>query len=252
MTTPAVNLQPERTIPDWKFFSGEEALLAPRTIPRWVIQDLVMQDSPTAVSGLPHAQKSLSWLCAAMESVTTHKVWQHFDSPNVNRVLFIETEDPEVLLRCRIQELAKGLGIKPEDMRDRFVAVAPGPFDIVNEGEDYIQYCLEKFQPDWFGSVHAARSFEWPGLYQAERDGTRKRNHGAPCENATAGLARPLTFGLNQKAHGRFCGAICKLFQSDSFSEEDHRRQRSRRSDDRQQTRGRRRVQAASGNRTCI
>jgi hypothetical protein len=98
--------------------------------PPWVIEGLVMTETVTLVSAHPHAMKSLSWLYASLEGVMTKKVFGHFPAPDLDNVLFIETEDPEWLVKKRIQGFAKGLRLKEGSRIPGFRFTCPGPFDL--------------------------------------------------------------------------------------------------------------------------
>jgi hypothetical protein len=113
----------------------------------WVIKGLVMEESATLVSAQPHSIKSLSWLAAAMQAVAQKKVWGHFDAPNVEKALFIETEDPMWLVEGRVRGLARGLGISDREL-DGFVYMRPGPFDLVQE-EKTLKMVLRRHRPDF-------------------------------------------------------------------------------------------------------
>ena len=72
------------TIPNhWRPGSLKEILNREYVEPRWIIEGLLLEKSGTQVSGHPHATKSLNWLAAALESVTTRKVWGHFNASGV-------------------------------------------------------------------------------------------------------------------------------------------------------------------------
>lgn len=116
--------------PDWPIYGLKEALDEDVETPAWVIKDLVMPATVTLISSKPHGTKSLSWLYACLEGVATKKVFGHFDAPDLDSVLFIETEDPEWLVKKRLQGLAKGLKAKPEDVPG-FYFTCPGPFDLL-------------------------------------------------------------------------------------------------------------------------
>ena len=102
-------------------------------VPPWLIRDLVMANTVTLVSAHPHAMKSLSWLFASLEGVVTKKVFGHFEAPKLNNVLFIETEDPEWLVKKRLQGFAKGLNLKEGRDIPGFHFVCPGPFGLTAE-----------------------------------------------------------------------------------------------------------------------
>ncbi|MBZ5600013.1 MAG: AAA family ATPase [Acidobacteriia bacterium] len=113
--------------------------------PPWVITDLVMSGTLTLVSAQPHGMKSLSWLAAGMEAVHTGKVFKHFEAPNLKNVLFIETEDPEWLVKKRIQGLAKGLKLSKDETLPGFHYTCPGPFELIKE-EKQLERLIE--EPD--------------------------------------------------------------------------------------------------------
>jgi len=74
---------------EWNVRSYLDAQQNQTTEPPWRIKNLVVDGSATQVSAHPHGMKSLSWLIAALESVTVHKVWGKFDASRVERVLYI-------------------------------------------------------------------------------------------------------------------------------------------------------------------
>jgi hypothetical protein len=113
-----------RTLPD--------AMRAATQEPPWVIKGLVLEESATLISAQPHSIKSLSWLAAAMQAVGQKKVWGHFDAPQVERAMFIETEDPLWLVEARIRGFAQGLRLTDSPL-EGFHYFRPGPFDLVQE-----------------------------------------------------------------------------------------------------------------------
>src|SRR5438270_1868760 len=116
--------------------------------PPWVIEDLSLSDSATLVSAQPHAMKSLSLLSAALEAVTKGTVWGHFSAPEVNSVLYLETEDPVWMVEARIRGLAKGLGIEEASDVSGFHYACVGPFDFLGEQKrmnNLIQQYAPKF-----------------------------------------------------------------------------------------------------------
>jgi hypothetical protein len=133
---------------EWKVSSLQEIVNGQLIEPRWIIEDLLLEQSGTLVSGLPHAGKSLNLLSAAIESVTTHKVWNRFDSSSVKRVLYIETEDPEVVVRKRIRGLVKGLQLDPKTLPEGFHLAVTGPFDITAM-ETQLNALIDFYKPDW-------------------------------------------------------------------------------------------------------
>lgn len=148
----SVTPKPENvTYPEhWRPSSLRDVLSRSPEPPPWVINELLPARSGILCSGQPHAGKSLNWLAAALESVVTHKVWGKFDCPNVKRVLFIETEDPDWLVAHRIHGLAKGLGIKPGDDLEKigFFFSCTGPFKLL-DCESQLRALIEEVQPDW-------------------------------------------------------------------------------------------------------
>lgn len=118
------------------------------TEPPWRIKGLVVDGSATQVSAHPHGMKSLSWLNAALESVTLHTVWGQFDANRVESVLYIESEDPEWLVAARIRGIAKGLGLESDKDVPGFHFACPGPFDFVKEDEG-IRGLIAKVQPSF-------------------------------------------------------------------------------------------------------
>jgi hypothetical protein len=134
-------------IPDhWLLSTLDEIKNKPLIQPKWIIEGLLLEQSGTLVSGLPHACKSLNWLYAALESVTTHTVWGHFACPNVKRVLYVETEDPQILVESRVQQLAKGLPPLREGCS--FTLAATGPFNLT-DAEAKLMTLIDQVKPDW-------------------------------------------------------------------------------------------------------
>jgi hypothetical protein len=107
-----------------------------------------VEGGATQISAHPHGMKSLSWLNAALESVAFHTVWRHFDASNVLHTLFIESEDPEWMVAARIQGIAKGLGLPPDQDVPGFHYLCPGPFDLVAAEEDLTEL-FQKQNPDF-------------------------------------------------------------------------------------------------------
>jgi hypothetical protein len=133
---------------EWNVFSYLEAQQSQLTQPPWKIKDLVVEGGATQVSAHPHGMKSLSWLNAALESVTLHTVWRHFDASSVQRVLFVETEDPKWLVETRVRGIAKGLGLDPNEDVPGFICAVPGPFDLVKR-EQEVRALLATHRPDF-------------------------------------------------------------------------------------------------------
>ena len=117
---------------EWRILGFQDVFLDSQT-PPWVIENLVMAETVTLVSAHPHAMKSLSWLYASLEAVLTNRVFGHFLAPRLNNALFIETEDPEWLVKQRLQGFARGLGLKKGDLIPGFHFTCPGPFGLPNQ-----------------------------------------------------------------------------------------------------------------------
>jgi AAA domain len=131
----------------WMTRTLADALRGATEEPPWVIKGLVMEDSATLVSAQPHSIKSLSWLAGAMQAVAKKKVWDHFEAPNVEQALFIETEDPLWLVEGRVRGLATGLGVRDGDLNG-FAYIRPGPFDLVGE-EQTLRILFRRHSPDF-------------------------------------------------------------------------------------------------------
>lgn len=131
----------------WQLSTLAEILQKPIVKPKWIIEDLLLEQSATLVSGLPHACKSLNWLYAALESVTTRKVWGHFACPGVNKVLYVETEDPQILVESRVQQFAMGLPMLTGSPGS-FILASTGPFTLT-ESEMRLNALIDEIQPDW-------------------------------------------------------------------------------------------------------
>jgi hypothetical protein len=132
----------------WEVRTFGDAMRAEATGTPWTIQDLLPDETVTLVAAQPHAMKSLSWLEASLEAVTYHSVWTEFKAPDVERALFVETEDPPWLVEARIRGFAKGLNIHPRDEVPGFHYACTGPFDLLRE-RSKLRRLLEKVQPDF-------------------------------------------------------------------------------------------------------
>ncbi len=130
----------------WQPKTVSNALQGATEEPPWVIKGLLLEQSATLISAQPHSIKSLSWLAASMQAVAQQKVWSHFEAPNVERTLFIETEDPLWLVEARIRGLAEGLALTDSELNG-FLYLRPGPFDLVVE-EKTLRMVLERHKPD--------------------------------------------------------------------------------------------------------
>ena len=133
--------------PDWHVRDFADAYMGD-TQPPWVIKGYLLGESAALTSAQPHSLKSLSWLYACMEAPLKKKVFDHFDAANVTSSLFIETEDPEWLVKARIRGFAKGLGLSAEDRIPGFHFVCPGPFDLV-AFETRLGNLLERYHPSF-------------------------------------------------------------------------------------------------------
>jgi hypothetical protein len=130
----------------WQARSFQDAMKGSGEKPPWIIEDLLLAESATLVSAQPHAMKSLSLLGACLEAVTKGTVWGHFAAPNVNSVLFLETEDPPWMVEARIRGLAKGLGIGALDSVPGFHYACVGPFDFLGK-DNRIEELVQKHAP---------------------------------------------------------------------------------------------------------
>jgi hypothetical protein len=112
--------------------------------PPWIIRDLLLGGSATLVSGLPRSMKSLSLLGACLDAIVTGRVWGRFDAPDIKRLLFIETEDPEWMVASRIQGLVKGLGLKDPIEIPGFNYSCVGPFDLLGN-KDGLRRLIDRY-----------------------------------------------------------------------------------------------------------
>jgi hypothetical protein len=138
----------ERPVDRWAARGFQDAMRGSQGKPPWIIEDLLLAESATLVSAQPHAMKSLSLLGACLEAVTTKKVWGHFAAPNVDSVLFLETEDPAWMVESRIRGLGKGLGINEDDPVTGFHYACVGPFDFLGK-ENRIGELVQKHKPNF-------------------------------------------------------------------------------------------------------
>lgn len=138
--------QPGKAQPEWEIRGLQDAFKDAES-PPWVIKDLVMSGTVTLVSAHPHGMKSLSWLAASMEGVHTGKVFGRFEAPTLKNVMFIETEDPEWLVKKRIQGLAKGLKLPEGAKLPGFHYTCPGPFELIKQLEQ-LERLIEKYKLD--------------------------------------------------------------------------------------------------------
>jgi len=132
--------------PEWEIHGLTDAFKDAES-PPWVIKDLVMSGTLTLVSAHPHGMKSLSWLAASMEGVHTRKVFGRFEAPTLKNVMFIETEDPEWLVKKRIQGLAKGLKLPEGATLPGFHYTCPGPFELIKHRVQ-LERLIEKYKLD--------------------------------------------------------------------------------------------------------
>jgi hypothetical protein len=132
----------------WTARGFQDAMKGSNEKPPWIIEDLLLADSATLVSAQPHAMKSLSLLSGCLEAVAKKTVWGHFKAPNVDSVLFLETEDPPWMVESRIRGLGKGLGLGEKDQVPGFHYACVGPFDFLskdNRIEELIREHAPKF-----------------------------------------------------------------------------------------------------------
>lgn len=130
----------------WRIESGKQTTNGAEQEPNWRIFS-ILGDGGLLVSGLPHSTKSLAFLLAMLECVTSRLVWGKFRVSNeVRNVVFIETEDPLATVKRRIRGFCKGLGI--DHPPSGFHLVRPGPFDLLNEGEERLREIIDKTQAD--------------------------------------------------------------------------------------------------------
>jgi hypothetical protein len=139
----------ESPIDKWTARGFQDAMKSSQEKPPWIIEDLLLAESATLVSAQPHAMKSLSLLSGCLEAVTKKKVWGHFAAPNVDSVLFLETEDPAWMVESRIRGLAKGLGIGDKDPVPGFHYACVGPFDFMNNKENRIGELVKRHMPNF-------------------------------------------------------------------------------------------------------
>src|SRR5215472_1441251 len=145
-TQPESVPQQKKKPPQWEIRKLPDAFKDAEA-PPWVIKDLVMSGTLTLVSAHPHGMKSLSWLAAAMEGVYKKMVFNHFEAPNLNNVLFIETEDPEWLVKKRIQGISQGLKLPKDAELPGFHYTCPGPFELIAQ-EKQLEQLIEQYKLD--------------------------------------------------------------------------------------------------------
>src|SRR6185312_4665432 len=115
--------------------------------PMWAIENVLPRMGGLLISGLPHAMRSLVTMCALLESVSTKRVWGKFAVPGpIKNAVFIETEDSLNLVRRRLLGLCKGLGLK--NPPPGFHLVRPGPFNLIDEGEQKLRQIIEATHAD--------------------------------------------------------------------------------------------------------
>jgi AAA domain len=190
----------------WKYvYTLDDARTGVWQKPTSIISGLLLAQSALLVSAHPHSMKSLAWLQAALEAPSRKKVWEHFPTPNVDRTLFIETEDPPWLVQERIRGLAKGLGIEDGERIPGFHWVCPGPFDLVKDIRE-LAVLLDKVKPD-FAVISTLQNII-PG-----RDLNEQRDM-APVNRAVITLARKfcpivmVTHSTWDKSNKRALGTI--------------------------------------------
>jgi hypothetical protein len=133
--------------PEWRIHSGKSAIQGADDETRWAIEGILQENGGVLDSGLPHATKSMTMLCAGLECVTTRRVWGKFRvSESVRNVVFVETEDSEAMVKRRLKGLCKGLGIPHPPYG--FHLVRPGPFSLIGEGEERLREIIKKTHAD--------------------------------------------------------------------------------------------------------
>ena len=131
----------------WHIESGKSTIIGADDEPLWTIENVLAENGGLLLSGLPHSTKSLLMLLAALQCVTTRRVWNKFHVPEtVRNVVFVETEDSAHLVKRRIRAFCKGLGI--EYPPPGFHLVTPGPFRLVEEGEKALCEIVAKTNAD--------------------------------------------------------------------------------------------------------
>lgn len=141
---------PQVALPStWKFKTLKEILENPPPLdPPWRIRGMMADGCGTQISSHPHGMKSYTWLQAMIEASLGLPIWGHFESIAIKKTLFLETEDPELMVAQRVHRLAMGMNIKASDCENcSFVMGNLGPFDLV-ACRDYIKRLFDHYKPD--------------------------------------------------------------------------------------------------------
>ena len=158
----------EATPERWQARDYQDAMKGTGEKPPWVIEDLLLGDSATLVSALPHAMKSLSLLAACLEAVHKKTVWGHFAAPGVDSALFLETEDPPWMVEARIRGIGQGLGIEEKDTVEGFHYACVGPFDFLKE-KGSINRLVDKYAPK-FIVLSTLQNLLWNRDWKSQED----------------------------------------------------------------------------------
>lgn len=130
----------------WRILSGKQILAGRDAEIAWAITEILETKTGLLQSGKPHGTKSLLWLCALLECVTTKLVWGKFRVPeDIHNVVFIETEDSIRLVRRRVRGFCKGLGFSYPP--PGFHLICPGPFNL-GEAEEKLRDIIETTKAD--------------------------------------------------------------------------------------------------------
>jgi hypothetical protein len=114
----------------------------------WAIEGLTVRTSASVTSGLPHGMKSFNWLAGCMELAYQQTLWGKFRAPAIQRTLFIESEDSELVLNARICGLLRGFGIRNLAEIPNFHYLRTGPFDLVAAQKD-LKSLIAQVKPDF-------------------------------------------------------------------------------------------------------
>jgi len=141
-------LDPAARYDRWEPRDWKTILTNPTPPTLYVIEGLLGQQSGAFIAGKPHAMKSLSTLYGSLEVLTKGTFWG-LKAHGVERVVFLETEDPRIVVEQRIRELSKGLDVDPENVPDGFVLLTPGRIDLGNAQTQATLYRkLREHKPD--------------------------------------------------------------------------------------------------------
>jgi RecA-family ATPase len=123
-------------------------LSRPPQEPKALVKRFFYEQSGSLLSAHPHSLKSLAGLQMMIEAPMRSTVFQHFEVSKVKRTLYIETEDPPVLVHNRVHQLCKGMGITPMEAKEcGFDLRLPGAFDLVKDASILLRVIKES-KPD--------------------------------------------------------------------------------------------------------